>query len=68
MACSIAPYGTAQGRRYSVRYRKPDKLRTDKRGFRTKKDAELYLASVTILKAEDAARSGRSRAFGTQSG
>lgn len=52
MAGSITPYETAQGRRYRVRYRKPDKSQTDKRGFRTKKDAELYLASVTISKAK----------------
>lgn len=51
MAGSITPYDTAQGRRYRVRYRKPDKQQTDKRGFRTKKEAELFLASVTVSKA-----------------
>lgn len=50
MAGSITPYETA-GRRYRVRYRKPDKSQTDKRGFRTKREAELFLASVTVLKA-----------------
>lgn len=48
---SVEPYETASGRRYRVRYRKPDHTQTDKRGFRTKRDAELYLASVTIAKA-----------------
>ena len=48
---SVTPYETANGRRYRVRYRKPDHSQTDKRGFRTKRDAELYLASVTIAKA-----------------
>lgn len=51
MAGSITPYETAQGRRYRVRYRKPDKSQTDKRGFKTKKEAELFLASVTVSKA-----------------
>lgn len=51
MAGSIESYGTAQGRRYRVRYRKPDKSQTDKRGFKTKREAELFLASVTVSKA-----------------
>lgn len=51
MAGSIKPYETAQGKRYRVRYRKPDSSQTDKRGFRTKKEAELFLASVTVSKA-----------------
>ena len=29
-----------------MRYRKPDHSQTDKRGFRTKREAELFLASV----------------------
>lgn len=51
MAGSIEPYETANGKRYRVRYRKPDKSSTDKRGFKTKKEAQLFLASVTISKA-----------------
>lgn len=47
---SIAPYDTAAGKRYRVRYRKPDRSQTDKRGFRTKREAELFLASVEIAK------------------
>lgn len=52
MAGSINSYDTAQGKRYRVRYRKPDKSQTDKRGFRTKREAELFLASVTVSKAK----------------
>ena len=49
---SVSPYETAAGRRYRVRYRKPDHSQTDKRGFRTKKEAELFLASVEVTKAQ----------------
>ena len=52
MAGSVKPYQTKNGRRWMVRYRKPDKSQTDKRGFTTKRDAELFLASVTISKAK----------------
>ena len=52
MAGSITPYETASGKRYRVRYRKPDKAQTDKRGFKTKREAELFLASVTVSKAK----------------
>lgn len=52
MAGSIKPYETAAGKRYRVRYRKPDGASTDKRGFRTKKEAELFLADITISKAK----------------
>ena len=34
-----------------MRYRKPDHSQTNKRGFRTKRDAELFLASVEVSKA-----------------
>lgn len=49
---TVKPYETAAGKRYRVRYRKPDGSQTDKRGFRTKKEAELFAASVTITKAQ----------------
>ncbi len=52
MAGTITPYATAKGKRYRVRYRKPDKSQTDKRGFKTKREAELFLASVTVSKAQ----------------
>ncbi|WP_431246387.1 tyrosine-type recombinase/integrase [Leifsonia xyli] len=48
---SITPYESAAGKRYRVRYRKPDHSQTDKRGFRTKREAELFLASVEMKKA-----------------
>jgi len=48
---SVTPYETANGRRYRVRYRQPNKSQTDKRGFRTKREAELFLASVEITKS-----------------
>lgn len=43
---SIEPYETASGRRYRVRYRRPDHRQGAKRGFRTKREAERYLISV----------------------
>jgi integrase len=48
---SVTPYETSGGRRYRVRYRKPDRKQTDKRGFRTKREAELFLASVEVAKS-----------------
>ena len=48
---SVTPYDTAAGKRYRVRYRRPDHGQTDKRGFRTKRDAELFLATVEVSKA-----------------
>jgi integrase len=43
-------YNTAQGKRYRVRYRTPDRRQTDKRGFRTKRDAEQFAATVEVAK------------------
>ena len=48
---SVEPYETSSGRRWRVRYRKPDQSQTSQRGFKTKKDAELFLATVEIGKA-----------------
>ncbi|CAN5449871.1 site-specific integrase [soil metagenome] len=48
---TIESYETRDGRRYRVRYRKPDNSQTDKRGFKTKKEAELFLAEVELGKA-----------------
>jgi integrase len=48
---SVSAYETASGKRYRVRYRQPDKSQTDKRGFRTKREAELFLASVEVTKS-----------------
>ena len=47
----ISAYESAKGRRYRVRYTKPDGTPTEKRGFATKRAAELFLASVTLSKA-----------------
>ena len=46
----VVPYQTADGRRYRVRYRTPDRRQTDKRGFRTKREAELFAATVEVSK------------------
>lgn len=48
---SITPYQTKAGRRWRVRYRKPDRTQTDKRGFKTKRDAALFAATVETSKA-----------------
>lgn len=45
---SITHYQTAHGRRYRVRYRKPDGLQTDKSGFKTRRDAEQFRARVEV--------------------
>jgi integrase len=47
---SITAYQTSKGRRYRVIYRKPDNIQTQKRGFTTKRDAELFLAETEISK------------------
>lgn len=48
---SIEAYDTTKGRRYRVLYRRPDHLQTSKRGFRTKLDAQTFLASIEVDKA-----------------
>lgn len=45
---SITSYTTANGRRYRVRYRDPDRRSKEKYGFVRRKDAEDYLASITV--------------------
>src|SRR4030088_2495711 len=47
---TIGSYNTAQGKRYRVRYRTPDRMQTDKRGFRTKRDAETFAATVEVAR------------------
>ncbi|WP_237568693.1 tyrosine-type recombinase/integrase [Mycolicibacterium lacusdiani] len=46
----VVAYQTAQGKRYRVRYRTPDRRQTDKRGFRTKRDAEMFAATIEVAK------------------
>ena len=48
---SIHKYTTKQGRRYLVAYRRPDGRDTTKRGFATKKAAEVWAADNTIALA-----------------
>lgn len=47
---TIEAYETNAGRRYRVRYRTPERRSTDKRGFRTKRDAEAFAATVEVSK------------------
>jgi integrase len=47
---SVTPYSTGEGKRYRVRYRTPDRRQTDKRGFKTKREAEDFLASMEVSK------------------
>jgi integrase len=47
---TISAYQSANGRRYRVRYRTPDRRQTDKRGFTSKREAERFLASVSVAK------------------
>lgn len=49
---SITPYSTKDGKRYRVRYRRPDGAQTDRRGFKTKRDAEVFLSSLEVAKAK----------------
>lgn len=51
---SIESYATQAGRRYRVLYRRPDHFQTSKRGFRTKRDAELFLAGIEVDKSRGA--------------
>lgn len=48
---TVSPYETAKGRLYRVRYRTPDNAQTDKRGFKTKRAAELFAAQVEVAKS-----------------
>ncbi|TFD24215.1 site-specific integrase [Cryobacterium sp. TMS1-13-1] len=48
---TISAYETAAEKRYRVRYRQPDHSQTDKRGFKTKRSAQLFLASTGVSKS-----------------
>jgi integrase len=48
---SIHPYSSAKGKRYEVRYRKPNGLQGAKRGFVRKRDAEIWLAELDSARA-----------------
>ncbi|MGF0310969.1 tyrosine-type recombinase/integrase [Rhodococcus sp. IEGM1428] len=45
---TVDSYTTAAGKRYRVRYRTPDRRQTDKRGFKTKRDALAFLSTVEV--------------------
>ncbi|MDF2444727.1 MAG: hypothetical protein JWR01_2930 [Subtercola sp.] len=47
---SIEPYESSSGRRYRVRYRKPDHSQGAKRGFETKRAAERFLREIETAK------------------
>ncbi len=47
---TISSYTTSAGKRYRVRYRTPDHRQTDKRGFKTKRDAQAFAATVEVKK------------------
>ena len=47
----ISAYQTTSGKRYRAMFRKPDHAQTQKRGFRAKREAVLFLASVEIDKS-----------------
>src|SRR5690606_29625381 len=47
---TIEPYETKAGKRYQVRYRKPDGKQTKKRGFTRKLDAERFANTVEVSK------------------
>ena len=52
MAYTIRQYATKAGKRYEVRYRKPDGTDTGKRGFKRKMDADAWgAANVTTAKS-----------------
>lgn len=52
---TIEKYETGAGAtRYRVRYRTPDKRQTDKRGFRTKRDAEAWANQIEVDKRRGA--------------
>jgi integrase len=49
---TIEKYQTRSGATlYRVRYRKPDRKQTQKRGFTTKREAEMFAATVEVAKA-----------------
>lgn len=45
---SPEPYETKKGRRYLVQYTRPDGSRTMKRGFTTKRDANIWIAETLV--------------------
>lgn len=48
----VIAYETSAGRRYMVRYRKPDGKQTKKRGFTTKREASDFASTVEVSKLQ----------------
>ena len=48
---TIERYQTKGGALWRVRYRTPDHKQTQRRGFTTKRDAELFAATVEVSKS-----------------
>lgn len=48
---SVTPYETSAGRRYRVRWRTAEHVQREKKGFATKKAADLFLASQNVSMA-----------------
>lgn len=49
---TIERYATSAGTRYMVRYRTPERRQTKKRGFKTKRAAEEFAATVEVQKLQ----------------
>lgn len=48
----VSPYQTKAGKLWEVRYNKPDRTQTRRRGFKTKRDATLWMNGVEVSKSE----------------
>jgi integrase len=51
---NITSYQTVAGTRYRVRFRTPDHRQTDRRGFKTKRDAQAWAAELEVDKRRGA--------------
>jgi integrase len=47
---TVSAYETKNGRRYRVRFRTPDNRQSDRRGFRTKREAQEFAATLEVSK------------------
>jgi hypothetical protein len=50
----VEAYETKSGRLWRVRYRTPDRRQTDKRGFKTKRDAQAWAEQLEVDKRRGA--------------
>ena len=48
---SVHSYNTGGGKRYQVRFRRPDRSQGAKRGFKTKREAESWLREYETRRA-----------------